>query len=725
MKTRPFLNKLIRLLIPEKIRWKAILVESGIFLSLYILWLVFRSPETSNRFFVGSLSVLVPYGTVILLIIRLRNEFPAKARRAWLFLAIAFLCLLLGGLIRTYYESVRGIINPILSTADMLNFLSYPFFFVAVLLYPFESRYLPSRFRFILDIVISSGVAASLGLLVLARPAFLSTPGDWVKLVPLAYPIADLVILMTLFNLILANRMARRTSILWGAGIFFFLLSDYVFSYQTLVQGYQVGSPTSLGWTMGGLIIAISVAVEAEMKDLQPSRQTASFDLGTRLQAILPITLVLVLIWFVLMDWRLRGQISVFGLSISVVLLIGLVVRLGVRAGESELDKYWQLFSHLAEPTFICDRKGTVLLANPALLEASNVATENLVVGNSLLEIFEADELTGEMFQRASRTAHNLEVRARASKLPYLLSLSPIWSEARQVYVAGVAYDVSEQKRQQDALQEAYGMLQAATQRLEEMNVQLEKKVEERTRNLNEAYHQLKESNEMLQAVDRMKSDFVSMVSHELRTPLTSLTGGLELLMSRKGRRQEDRIAMQLMKDEVQRLNRFVEAILNISSIEAGRLDVKIAPQSIQEIILDVLRQLNRQPGAARIETRIPEDLPSVLVDGTFLRSVITYLLDNALKYAPDGDILVEANFHRGRVRVQVVDNGPGIPADKRSLLFERFQRLDMRDSQSVYGYGLGLYLAKRLLKSMHSNLKYQNKPKGGSIFRFDLKVAG
>jgi K+-sensing histidine kinase KdpD len=111
-------------------------------------------------------------------------------------------------------------------------------------------------------------------------------------------------------------------------------------------------------------------------------------------------------------------------------------------------------------------------------------------------------------------------------------------------------------------------------------------------------------------------------------------------------------------------------------------------------------------------------------VDAGLLRSIFHHLIDNALKYAPEGPVEIKAFHERSKVRVQIADAGPGIPKDKRRLLFQRFQRLDAKDSQSVYGYGLGLYLSKRMLQAMSSDLEYEAPEHGGSCFFFALKAA-
>jgi signal transduction histidine kinase len=259
---------------------------------------------------------------------------------------------------------------------------------------------------------------------------------------------------------------------------------------------------------------------------------------------------------------------------------------------------------------------------------------------------------------------------------------------------------------------------------LEELNTGLERKVAERTANLMDAYRRLEEQNKILQELDQLKSDFVSMVSHELRNPLNNLGGGLELLLARPKRKNGDQGTLALMQAEVRRLTRFVESILDVSALEAGRLELHLAPISL----VPILEQLNKHPGTAeatgRIQLEVQPDLPEVIAAQTALESVLRHLVDNAIKYAPEGPVIVSAARDDGQVYIRVRDFGPGIAEDKQKLLFERFQRLDARDSQSIYGYGLGLYLSRRLLEEMGSTLTFDAPEGGGARFSFSLQAA-
>jgi signal transduction histidine kinase len=292
------------------------------------------------------------------------------------------------------------------------------------------------------------------------------------------------------------------------------------------------------------------------------------------------------------------------------------------------------------------------------------------------------------------------------------------------VLVAGVAYNLSEQIQQRNTIQAAYDELNVVHRQLEELNTGLERKVAERTANLMDAYRRLEEQNKVLQELDQLKSDFVTMVSHELRNPLNNLGGGLELILTRPKAQEVDKGTLALMQAEVRRLTRFVESILDVSAIEAGRLDLHSVPTSLPPIFERMCQQWASSEDAGRIQIKVDENLPDVIAAQNALESVLRHLVDNAIKYAPDGPVIVSATGQKEQVRIAVRDFGPGIPDDKQNLLFKRFQRLDAKDSQSVYGYGLGLYLSYRLLEEMDSTLAFDAPDDGGARFSFSLKVA-
>ncbi len=204
--------------------------------------------------------------------------------------------------------------------------------------------------------------------------------------------------------MLLANRKARRTLFLWGCGLFAFLVSDYIYSLLAPVNGFQAGGPESLGWMAGWAHFWVGSGFHGGSSPLsQAQPEQPASDLGTRLQNILPFAFVLALGWFVLAEWRLSGQLSWLGAGVSLFLTLALVVRMGVRAGEIELHQYWQLFSSMAEPIFICDGDGKILLGNPALVRALGLQEAHEITGKPLSAIFEDKTLPADLLQRAAR----------------------------------------------------------------------------------------------------------------------------------------------------------------------------------------------------------------------------------------------------------------------------------------------------------------------------------
>ncbi|MFZ5911275.1 MAG: ATP-binding protein [Chloroflexota bacterium] len=706
----------------RQVKRRGILVESLLFVGLYVAALLLLAPDAPARPLVENLAVLASSLTGSLLNFFSLPGLASAARPAWLLLALALLAWLAADFAKTFYLFLPGSEQPFFSLVDVLNLSAYLFAALALLGYPSESRYAPTRFRFILDAVISSGVVVTLGWFLLARPALGSSLSRLTILALAAYPLADLVLLMVLSNVSLTSLMPRATAAFLGAGLAAFAFSDYAYSSLALLGAARSGTLISLGWVCGALLMGLGAVFERARGEPAPVSAWEQPGLGVQVQKVLPLALVLVLFWYVLADWRLRGAFSPFGVWMSLALGIMLVVRLGIRAGEVELQRYWQLFKNLADPAFICDLNGKVVLGNPAF-EQLRVLPE---AGQSLPAVFAGLPSGGLRSLLGGKQGSDvkIEVTLQGARTPYLLSLSRVAAEGRRDLAAGVAYNLSEQKRQRDAIQSAYDELQALHKQLEELNASLEQIVEQRTANLQEAYRRLEDQNRALQALDRLKSDFVSMVSHELRNPLNNLGGGLELLVERRRGRGGDKNTLALMQAEVRRLTRFVENILNVSAIEAGRLVLRCAPLSLESTLERVVKNLGPQDKDGRLQALLPPGLPRVLAEQGALESVLGHLLDNALKYAPDGQVQVSAEKRGRRVRIAVRDFGPGIPDEKRDLLFERFQRLDAKDSQAVYGYGLGLYLSKRLLQAMGSDLAFDPPPDGGACFSFSLKAA-
>ncbi len=712
-----FLQRLIR----SPIRQRTVLLESLGYLVLAAVWLAFWPAESADRIILGNMLVAAPAASAALQVFFSLRSFPESARKAWFYLALALSSWALRHLFWIFYGLILQSEPPLISLVDLFGLLAYPLAAYGLIQFSAGFRNAPLRFRFLLDMAINSGVVLTLGWLFLSRALALEV----VQYLPVIYPIADLVLLMIIVNLTMARRMSAPLAIMLFIALVGLAFSDYAYSYLSLYQSYRSGSVTSLGWIIGFLLLG-NEAVSERRRPHEPRLKSAedTLEITSQFQNVLPVTLVLALCWYVLSDWRLRGQLSWFGFSMSILFIVILVVRLGIRAGEVELQRYWQLFSSLAEPAFISDLKGKILLSNPALTGLLLEDLPAVTADTNLNSLFDLQLPEEEILAQAARGTLTSDVSLKKNHAPYLLTLSPISTEGRRTMIAGVAHDLTVQVTQQNEIRKAYEELQVVYRRLGEMNAQLEARVDERTRTLQEAYDQLEEQHRALQELDRLKTDFISMVSHELRTPLNNLGGGVELLLNRQRTPQLSQNTLMLMQAEIRRLTRFVENILDLSAVDAGRLELHPLPISLAVTMDEVARKRFKGPEEERIQIRVSPDLPLVLADENALQGVLHHLIDNAMKYASDGPVIIEAFPDEKNVRVQVTDCGPGIPLEKRRLLFQKFQRLNVSDSQYVYGYGLGLYLSRRLLQAMDSDLEFEAPPEGGARFYFCLKAA-
>jgi signal transduction histidine kinase len=228
-----------------------------------------------------------------------------------------------------------------------------------------------------------------------------------------------------------------------------------------------------------------------------------------------------------------------------------------------------------------------------------------------------------------------------------------------------------------------------------------------------------------LKALDDLKSDFVSLVSHELRAPLTNINGGIELIArERQALTPARREALDVLREESTRLTKLVQNILDVSVLEAGRLTTTPGPLPLRPFLTQLLK--GRLPADAphRLVLDIPADLPSIWVDETHLANIIVNLVDNAVKYSPEGgEIRLSAHNGGAEIVLSVSDQGIGIPLAEQSRLFERFYRANNAADREVYGQGLGLYFCRKLTEAQKGRIWVESAgvPGQGATFYLSL----
>ncbi len=228
------------------------------------------------------------------------------------------------------------------------------------------------------------------------------------------------------------------------------------------------------------------------------------------------------------------------------------------------------------------------------------------------------------------------------------------------------------------------------------------------------------------QQLNQQKSEFVAAVSHELRTPLASVTGILQTLRRHRAQLpaadQGELLDMGL--DQGARLRRLIEDLLVVAATDHHTIGVDQMPVEVGPLVRDLAREF--QPGfEGRLHTEISLGAPTVVTDADKLRRILANLLENARKYAPDGDVLLEALHDDGSLTVRVSDEGPGIPHAERERIFERFVQLDQSSTRRQGGTGLGLHLCRQLAELLGATLSVEDSDSGGARFVLTIPLDG
>jgi two-component system sensor histidine kinase KdpD len=237
---------------------------------------------------------------------------------------------------------------------------------------------------------------------------------------------------------------------------------------------------------------------------------------------------------------------------------------------------------------------------------------------------------------------------------------------------------------------------------------------------------------ELLSATEKLQTALLNSISHDLRTPLASITGVLSSLRhteaaSAPGMTLDDRTRDDLVETawaEADRLNRFVGNLLDMTRLEAGALKVAKEPCEFTDVVGTVLAQLQDRTAGREIRVDVPADVPMVPMDFVLIAQVLANLLDNALKYSPDGTpIEIVARVAAGCLEVSLADRGAGIPTGEIDRVFDKFHRA--HDTAGVSGTGLGLAISRGIVEAHGGTIEAANRPGGGTTIQLRLLLSG
>jgi len=233
---------------------------------------------------------------------------------------------------------------------------------------------------------------------------------------------------------------------------------------------------------------------------------------------------------------------------------------------------------------------------------------------------------------------------------------------------------------------------------------------------------------ERLAEASRMKSEFISVVSHQLRSPLSNLRWAIELLMSGRLGKIEERQTeyFKILKENSARMGELVQDLLTVSKIETATLPLKKREISLENLIRELISEFEPFAKASNVEIEFKpqKDLPKVFADPSQIRLVVENLLDNAIRYIKDrgrAEILLEKKGKN--LYFEIKDNGVGIPKGDQKYIFQKFFRSENILRYQTQGSGLGLYISKAIVERSGGKIGFKSEENKGSTFWFTLPI--
>ena len=236
-------------------------------------------------------------------------------------------------------------------------------------------------------------------------------------------------------------------------------------------------------------------------------------------------------------------------------------------------------------------------------------------------------------------------------------------------------------------------------------------------------------------AEEREQAEFISTASHEMRTPVASIEGYLGLALNPATAHIDEKARDFITKahESAQHLGRLFQDLLDISKVEDGRMKNNPKIINVNEFLKDIFDGLATKASEKQLNYIFMPDIVGeskekslqpifyANIDPDHFREVVSNLIENAIKYTPSGEVVVNVTGDDKQISVSVKDSGIGIPAEDIPHLFQKFYRVDNSDTREIGGTGLGLYLSRRLAEAMSGNLRVESKYKEGSTFYLEI----
>ncbi|MCP4129969.1 MAG: PAS domain S-box protein [bacterium] len=398
-------------------------------------------------------------------------------------------------------------------------------------------------------------------------------------------------------------------------------------------------------------------------------------------------------------------------------------------AVNQSIEWYKSIFRNSLDLVYMHDFEGNFLNANPAALELLGYKKEEITdinfvsllsddqLGNAAAALKEIMDTGAQKKATAFRVLTGKNEYKIVETKAFIIKV-----DGRNFAILGIARDITEREIMEEELrkhrEELEDLVQDRTRELQKITVQQQWLIEKRA--VAEAEKTL--ALEKAKDANTTKGRFLANVSHELKTPLNSILGYCRLLEMQKigalNRKQQDFVAT--MKKDGNHLLRIVNEIIDISKIDAGKIEIKKSLFEIHDMVMDVysiVKPLAMKKGIT-VDVEINEDIGQLYADEARIKQVLNNLMANALKYIGDGKQFgIEAAGRENAVIFRVWDEGIGIPPENRDKIFERFEQVNVELSVKNKGTGLGLAISRAIVTLHNGTIEVTNGYERGSCF--------
>ena len=399
-----------------------------------------------------------------------------------------------------------------------------------------------------------------------------------------------------------------------------------------------------------------------------------------------------------------------------------------------EKEKFEALFQYASLGILVANDKGKIQMVNNYLLKQFGYATADELMGKAIEVLIPPRYHTNHLKYRESYSRHPepremgmgrdlFAERKDGSEFPVEISLSNYSTSEGNFAIAFIS-DITRRKEIENDVLVQREQLAEVNLKIEQLNNELEKKVEERTLQLQEAMELLRSSrDELRQALSKekvlsdLKSRFVSMASHEFRTPLSTILSSASLLAKYTESEEQEKRDKHIMriKASVNNLTGILNEFLSIGKIEDGKIIANYSEFNMRELVDAICSEMRTMATASQQINCRHKGNDIILSDPAMIRNIILNLMSNAIKFTNEGGTISVLSENTGKgLKITITDNGIGISEEDQQHLFERFFRA--KNSTNIQGTGLGKYV-----ELLNGKIRWESMLEKGTSFSINL----